>query len=128
MSDDVFSGHIRINGMRFWGRHGARPNEKDRTQPIDVDVDIAADLAKSSTSDSLADALDYDGVYAMCERIVTGQSFTLLEALARRIGESILEDARVREAVIRVRKPRLLNGATPEIEIRLQRHSREPNT
>lgn len=114
------SGFIRIAGMRFWGKHGALPGERDRTQPIDVDLEIAADLTKPSASDSLADAIDYAALFALCERIVTQQSFVLLEALARCLAERVCEDPRVMEASVRVRKPRLLDGATPEVEIRLR--------
>lgn len=114
-------GYIRVAGMRFWGRHGARAGEKDRAQPIDVDVEVTADLTKAAGSDSLADAIDYAALFKLCERIVTTQSFTLLEALARRIAESVCEDQRVLGVAVRVRKPRLLDGATPEVEIRLPR-------
>ncbi len=118
------SGFIRITGMRFWGKHGALPGERDRTQPIDVDLEITADLSKPSVSDALADAIDYATLFSLCEQIVTQQSFVLLEALARRLAERVCEDPRVMEASVRVRKPRLLDGATPEVEIRLRRTPR----
>lgn len=114
-------GLIRITGMRFWGKHGALPGERDRAQPIDVDLEITADLTKASVSDSLADAIDYAALFGLCERIVTQQSFALLEALGRCVAERVCEDPRVLEATVRVRKPRLLDGATPEVEIRLRR-------
>lgn len=117
-------GFIRITGMRFWGKHGALPGERDRTQPIDVDLEITADLSKPSVSDALADAIDYATLFSLCEQIVTQQSFVLLEALARRLAERVCEDPRVMEASVRVRKPRLLDGATPEVEIRLRRTPR----
>ena len=110
--------------MRFWGKHGALPGERDRTQPIDVDLEITADLSKPSVSDALADAIDYATLFSLCEQIVTQQSFVLLEALARRLAERVCEDPRVMEASVRVRKPRLLDGATPEVEIRLRRTPR----
>lgn len=112
---------IRITGMRFWGKHGANPGEHDRGQPIDVDLEIAIDAATSSSSDALADTVDYDQLYRTCERIVTQESFALLEALAGRIAQACLRDARIGEVTVRVRKPRLLDGATPEVQLHRRR-------
>jgi dihydroneopterin aldolase len=117
------SGAIRISGMRFWGKHGADPGERDRAQPIDVDVEIAMDLDAAAGSDSLADTIDYTALYRACERVVTQGSFVLLEALADRIAQSCLHDVRIGEITVRVRKPRLLDGATPEIQLHRRRAS-----
>ena len=113
-------GAVRILGMRFWGRHGADPRERERDQPIDLDVEIACDLKLAAASDALADAVDYGAVYKVCERIVTHESFVLLEALADRVARAILADPRVDSVTVRARKPRLLAGATPEVELRLR--------
>jgi 7,8-dihydroneopterin aldolase/epimerase/oxygenase len=115
------SGAIRIKGMRFWGKHGANPGERERDQPIDVDLEIAMDVGRAAASDALADTIDYDELYRSCERVVTQQSFALLEALADRIAQACLQDARIGEVTVCVRKPRLLDGATPEIELRRSR-------
>lgn len=115
---EVPRGAIRIVGMRFWGRHGADAQEREREQPIDVDVEIAADLSLAASSDNLADAIDYAAVHRACAQIVVGESFALLEALADRIARTIASRPGVDEVIVRVRKPRLLDGATPEIELR----------
>ena len=111
-------GSIRINNMRFWGKHGANAGERDREQPIDVDIELAIDLAVAASSDSLADTIDYDKAYATCEQIVTHESCVLLEALADRIAVALCHDPKIIEVIVRVRKPRLLEGATPEVELR----------
>jgi dihydroneopterin aldolase len=108
---------IRITGMHFVGRHGANPGEKDRPQPIDVDVEIVVDAGAAIASDALADAVDYDSIAQACRRVVTQRSFTLLEALAAACLDAIMSNARVRSARVRVRKPALLEGATPEVDL-----------
>ena len=108
---------IRVTGMHFVGRHGANPGEKERPQPIDVDVEIVTDVAAAIASDALVDGVDYDSIVQTCRRIVTQRSFTLLEALAAACVDAIMTDVRVRSARIRVRKPALLDGATPEVEL-----------
>jgi dihydroneopterin aldolase len=111
-------GAIRISNMRFWGKHGANIGERDREQPIDVDVEISIDIGPAASTDMLADTIDYRGVYATCEQIVTRQSYALLEALADRIASALCQDPKIIEVIVRVRKPRLLEGATPEVELR----------
>jgi dihydroneopterin aldolase len=113
----VTEGIIRITGMRFWGKHGALPGERERAQPIDMDIEITLDCAAAIARDDLASALDYADVYRTCERIVTQATFALLEAMAGACLDAVMADARVRSATVRVRKPRLLDGATPEVEL-----------
>lgn len=110
-------GVVRIREMRFWGRHGANPGERDRTQPIDIDVELQFDCGPAIAADDLAKSIDYDTVFALCERVVTQKFFVLLESLADECLAALLADPRVESATVRVRKPRLLDGATPEIEL-----------
>ena len=47
------------------GVHGALPEEQDRAQPFEVDLDVEADLAaRPGRSDDLADTVDYGAVAA----------------------------------------------------------------
>ena len=71
-------GIIRIRDMRFWGRHGANPGERERIQPIDLDVEMHLDCESAIAGDDLAQTIDYATVLRACERIVTQQSFILL--------------------------------------------------
>jgi dihydroneopterin aldolase len=114
---------VRIRRMRFWGRHGATPDERLSPQEIELDVEIAADCSAAAVSDDLSDAVDYDAVYRICERVVTQKSFALLEALANACLDEILSDRRIDRATIRARKPGFFDGATPEIELTRYRSS-----
>lgn len=114
-------GLVRIREMRFWGRHGAIPGERDRTQPIDVDVELRFDFGPAIAGDDLSKTIDYDAVFKACEQVVTQRSFVLLESLADACLTALLADPRIERATVRVRKPRLLDGATPEIELTRER-------
>jgi dihydroneopterin aldolase len=117
------SGRICIDGMRFYGKHGTSEEERAKTQPIDLDVEAAIDLGAAARSDRLSDTIDYTKLYALCERAVTQESFALLEALAGHIARQVLADDKVLGVVVRARKPRLLGGATPQVEIRMRRRN-----
>jgi dihydroneopterin aldolase len=116
-------GRIRIEGMRFYGKHGASEEERAKSQPIDLDVEAAIDLSAAAQSDRLSDTFDYTKLHALCERAVTQESFALLEALAEHIARQVLADDKVLGVVVRARKPRLLDGATPQVEVRMRRRN-----
>jgi 7,8-dihydroneopterin aldolase/epimerase/oxygenase len=111
------NGAIRIRRMRFWGRHGVTELERASPQEIELDVELITDCSRAAETDRLADAVDYVDAYRMCERIVTERSFALLEALAEECLRELMRDPRVERATVRARKPGLLDGATPEVEL-----------
>lgn len=77
------------------GVHGVLPEERRQEQPFQVDLTIVADLHDAAASDDLADTIDYGAVVASAHRIVTEESYQLLERLAGRIADEVLSiDAR----------------------------------
>ena len=85
---------IELRGLVALGYCGALPEEQERVQPLEVDLDVSLDLRVAGESDALDDTVDYGVLCAMVERIVTTERFTLLERLATRIAEVALADAR----------------------------------
>ena len=108
---------VRIHGMQFLGKHGVTPEERADARPVHLDVELSYDASKAARSDELADAVDYDRIFEVCERVATQRSFHLLEALADACLRALLEDRRIARATVRVRKPDMLSGATPEVEL-----------
>ena len=89
------------------GAHGALPEEHDRAQPFEVDLDIDADLSVAAASDDLADTVDYGAAAVAAERVVAGEHHQLLERLAARIGDDVLAlDPRITSVRVTVRKLR----------------------
>jgi dihydroneopterin aldolase len=97
---------IVLAGMRFFGYHGALPEESARGQEFVVDVEIEADLAAAGRSDALGDTVDYRDVYEAARAVTTGPPRQLLEAVAEQIAGRVLALARVTAVTVRVRKPR----------------------
>lgn len=108
---------IRILGMRVPAKVGAQAAEREQAQQIDIDLELQLDSERAARSDDLADAVDYAQVHAACVHVVGRQPFVLLEALAAACLDEVLSDARITGATIRVRKPHVLGGATPEVEL-----------
>jgi dihydroneopterin aldolase len=97
---------IELHGLRVMGICGALPEEQVRAQPLEIDLEIVADLATAGASDELDDTIDYGALVEAAERVTTSGHFTLLERLATRIAEEVLIDQRVEEVTVSVRKLR----------------------
>lgn len=95
---------IELRGLVAFGICGALPEEQERVQPLEVDLDVALDLRQPGRSDALGDTVDYGLLCALVERVITTERFTLLERLATRIAEVTLDDARVDSVTVSVRK------------------------
>lgn len=104
MIDDT--DRIELRGLRVVGICGALAEEQTRPQPLEVDVDVMADLRLAGQSDELDDTIDYGALCDSVERIITEERFTLLERLAERLAEMLLFDDRVLSVTIAVRKLR----------------------
>ncbi len=90
--------------MVFQGRHGARPREREQAQAFTVDVEVECDVAKAAASDDLEDTIDYTKLRAIVQEIVEGPHVNLLETLATRIVQRVLEERGVSAVSLRVAK------------------------
>jgi dihydroneopterin aldolase len=97
---------IELRGLRVSGICGALPEERERKQPLEVDLDISADLSTAGGSDDLADTIDYGAVCERVESVIAGGSFVLLEALAERLAAEVLALPGVDGVEVAVRKLR----------------------
>lgn len=98
---------IELRGLRLLGRCGALPEETERAQPLEVDLDVVVDLTPAGRSDALADTVDYGRLCAEAERVVTEGHVTLLEHLAARLADAVLAvHPALESATVAVRKLR----------------------
>ncbi|HWC11657.1 MAG TPA: dihydroneopterin aldolase [Acidimicrobiales bacterium] len=97
---------IELRGLRVLGICGALPEEKDRPQPLEVDLDVEVDLTDAGQTDALADTVDYGALARAAARVAGRERFTLLERLAQRIVDEVAADARVGSVTVAVRKLR----------------------
>ena len=98
---------LLLRGLRVMALCGALPEERDRAQPFELDVDIGADLEPAGHSDRLSDTVDYGSVCAAVSAATETGQFTLMEAMAQKVAEVCLDaDQRVQWVVVEVRKLR----------------------
>jgi dihydroneopterin aldolase len=96
---------IVVEGMDFYGYHGVNPPENELGQRFVVDVALTMDLRTAASSDDVSDTVSYAHVFKAVKAIVEGEPRQLLESVAERVAESLLEDERVEEVWVRLNKP-----------------------
>jgi dihydroneopterin aldolase len=103
--------------VRFDAAHGVHPEEHQKPQPFFVDVEVDADLAPAGRGDMLSASVDYSEIVRVAvEHVGAGGHADLIEALAERIADAVMEvvavsGAIVHEVRVRVRKPEAAVGA-----------------
>jgi dihydroneopterin aldolase len=102
------SDRIELRGLRLLGTHGVLPEEQQRAQPFEVDLDLEVDLRTAGRSDRLDDTVDYGAVTGAVAAVVAGAHSDLLEHLAERIAAAALDAGAPHTAAvtISVRKTR----------------------
>jgi len=112
---------IQLRGLRVVGICGVLPEERERPQPFEVDLDIEADLSAAGASDALDDTLDYGALAEAVAAIVQESACQLLERLAELIASAVLADPRATAVTVTVRKlrpPVPIDLATAGVTIR----------
>jgi 7,8-dihydroneopterin aldolase/epimerase/oxygenase len=113
---------VRVTGLECFGYHGVFPEEKENGQRFVVDVEMTLAELTSTTSDHLADTVDYEAVAQTIATIVGGPPVDLLEHLAAVIADRIMEDPRLAGIAVTVRKPQVkLAQSVTETSVTLRR-------
>jgi dihydroneopterin aldolase len=113
---------IILSGMQFYGYHGVLPSESALGQVFVVDLEMRCSLAEAGISDDLTQTIDYSRVFTQVQRIVGGECYQLIEALAERIAGVVLDDYPVSEVVVRVKKPHIsLGGVFDHVAVEISR-------
>ena len=112
---------IILEGMQFYGFHGANPEERALGQSYLVDLAVELDLSVPGASDRLEDTVSYTHLYRAVKSVLEGESKNLLEATAQAVASRILAEFPVKAVQVRVKKPRppirgsVIENATVEI-------------
>ena len=104
--DTIFIEALRVDtviGVYDW--------ERRIRQPVVIDLEMGADVARAAASDDVADALDYKAVSKRVQQFVGESSFFLVETLTERIAALVLDEFPVPWVRVRLNKVGALRGA-----------------
>ncbi|WP_329608181.1 dihydroneopterin aldolase [Microbacterium sp. KUDC0406] len=96
---------IVLTGLTVFGRHGVFDHERRDGQEFTIDLTLHLPLKDAAASDDVADTVHYGELAERVAAIVAGEPVNLIETLAERIADAVLEDDRVRLVQVTVHKP-----------------------
>ena len=96
---------IILRGLRVRAYHGVLERERAEGQPFVVDVTLWLDLSQAGRHDDLASTIDYGKLASQIHRRVSEERWNLIERVAERVADLVLEDRRVTRVAVTVHKP-----------------------
>ena len=97
---------ILIDDLRVLTVIGALPHEREIAQPIRIDLSLGVDLHEAGRSDELADTVHYGLVCERVSELVRESKDVLLERLAGKVADVVLEFDLVEEVEVTLTKLR----------------------
>jgi dihydroneopterin aldolase len=96
---------ITLTGLTVFGYHGVFDFERRQGQEFTIDLTLQVPLAAAAASDDVADTVHYGELADRVAAIVAGEPVNLIETLAQRIADAVLDDERVAAVTVTVHKP-----------------------
>lgn len=104
--DIVYIHELRIDtviGIFDW--------ERECKQTVSLDLEMGTDISAAAASEDINKTLDYKSVSKRLISFIEGSEFLLIEAMAERIAQIVLEEFDVPWLRLRVGKPGAVTGA-----------------
>lgn len=95
---------VFLHGLRIDTQIGIYDWEKTIRQPVILDLDMAADVARAAATDRIEDALDYKAVAKRLKEFVAASRCELVETLAERCARLVCEEFHVPWVRLRLNK------------------------
>lgn len=86
--------------------------ERRVKQTVILDLDLAADIRRAAETDHIDDTINYKAVAKRLMAYVGDSQFQLVETLAERVAEILLQEFKLPWVRVRVNKKGALRGAT----------------
>ncbi len=97
---------IQLRGLRVVCIVGVLPEERERPQPLEIDIDIYSDLSAAGHSDDLKDTIDYGAAAQSVAETCLSSQAQLLEHLAQLIADDLLKPVQVTAVDVTIKKLR----------------------
>ncbi len=102
---------IYLSDLRIETIIGIYDWERRVKQVVSLDIEMATDIAKAASSDDIEDTLNYKAVAKRLISFVGESEFQLVETLAERITDIILNEFNVPWVRLRLNKQGAVRGA-----------------
>ena len=113
---------VTLYNMKFFFFFLCEEFEQQDGQVFEVDVEFQTDLTVAGQTDNLADAVNYVEIFSRIKSVVEKERYRLLERVAQRIADVVLEEERILSTTVRVRKPAVpLSGFLDGVQVEIHR-------
>lgn len=103
--------HVFIEGLEIEALIGIYDWERRIRQPLVFDIEMAFDNRVPAASDAIEDTLNYKAVSKRVVDYVSQSDFGLVETLAERVAQIILQEFGVQRVRLKLSKPGAVRGA-----------------
>ena len=86
--------------------------EREVKQTIAIDLEMSADIRKAAASDNVDDTLNYKSVAKRLTQFVSESEFQLVETLAEKVAQLILDEFQVPWIRLKLNKSGAIRGAS----------------
>jgi dihydroneopterin aldolase len=105
-TDTVFVHELKVETIiGIWGW------ERKIRQMVSIDLEMGADIRRAAETDSINDTLNYKAISKRVQQFVADSEFQLVETMAEKIAELVLQEFKVPWIQVRVSKPGAIRGA-----------------
>jgi dihydroneopterin aldolase len=119
MMDTIFLHDLRVEtivGIWEW--------ERKIRQTVSIDLEWGTDIKSAAASDSIDYTLNYKLVAKRVQQFVVESNFQLIETLAEKIAEIVLNEFDVPWIEVCVNKPGAIRGAR-DVGVKIRRENKE---
>ncbi len=102
---------IKIENLKLRTIIGVFDWEKEKKQDVNINIELEFDGTMAGKNDRIEDTVDYKSLNKKIINYVEKESFNLLEKMVVSIGSIIMEDKKIKKAIVRVDKPGALRFA-----------------
>ena len=85
--------------------------EREVRQVVSLDLEMGADIKAAASSDNIEDTLNYKAVSKRLVAFISASEFLLIEAMAERCAQIVMEEFGVPWLRLRLSKPGAVRGA-----------------
>ena len=85
--------------------------EKRIKQKVRIDLEMATNITKAATSDSIEDALDYKAISKRIIQFVEDSRYELIETLIEKVAEILLQEFNIPWVRVTISKPGAVRGS-----------------
>ncbi len=114
---------IRLENAQFYAYHGALSEEQSIGGKYEADVELFFDFTQAAENDDLSKTINYQEVYRYVEKKINERKYYLIETLAVRIADGLLNDySTLEKVIVRIRKSNVpIGGVIEHVEAEVEK-------